>query len=306
MRPASARPSAGPLGGLIRRRNRRRRSQRPKLFYPIYIDGDERGSSSVGEPFHRAERQQAPDREGHVTVWPIRLTVRGTGSWLRVGLREAMQRGDTSSRQRRSGQANPIQYLTRQHGRRVRGLKVAGKGANRVGPRPCVRSDYHGFHPPGPSGTAHLTMRATGRGTAASCIPGAKFPVPEVAVRRRGRLAFRRRRQAESAHPGLLRRLRDDGARGDPPEQTGRRSPAVHLVTNNEVSADEAACFGQGATRATPSGRRLESASTSRSRASEAAITGETPDGERSRVDYKFATSSRWQRASRRTPSSST
>ncbi|MEQ1703749.1 MAG: DNA methyltransferase, partial [Ilumatobacteraceae bacterium] len=60
---------------LLRGGNNSRRSDRPNLFYPIFIDPVAKVVRDVGEAPHLStDRTSIPAREGLVTVWPLRTT----------------------------------------------------------------------------------------------------------------------------------------------------------------------------------------------------------------------------------------
>ena len=122
-----------------------------------------------------------------------------------------------------------------------------------------------------------------------SLIPGRQFPFPKslYAVEDTLRLFVKDKPDAvvldffagsgTTAH-AVTRLNRQDG---------GRRQSI--MITNNEVSVDEAAELRRrDCGRAIPSGRRWASSSTSRSPRVTAAITGRSPDGAPIAGDYKF------------------
>ena len=129
-----------------------------------------------------------------------------------------------------------------------------------------------------------------GTALSASLLPGPEVPVPEVALRGRGRTSVLRRRQARRRRPRLLR---GSGTTAHAVmrlnKQDGGRRQSI-MVTNNEVSADEATALrvrGPPPRRPGVGGARA-SASTSRNRGSRR----RSPDGRRTgepiEGDYKF------------------
>ena len=135
-------------------------------------------------------------------------------------------------------------------------------------------------------------MPTTVRITSASCnsCPSRSFPFPKVALCSRGCACDSSSTDkpdavildffsgsGTTAH-AVMRLNRQDG---------GRRQ--CICVTNNEVGADEQkALREQGLRPGDPEWEQWASATTSPSRASQAAITGKTPDGEPIKGDYKF------------------
>ena len=136
---------------------------------------------------------------------------------------------------------------------------------------------------------AHRTTRARAARAAQEFFRGGSFPFPKSLYAVEDAL----RSSSETSRtrcPRLLRRLRHDCPRRHATQQAGRRATAVDLVTNNEVSAEEAAALRERRVfvLVIPDGRRSGSASTSPSRGSRRRSPGKTPEGEPIEGDYKF------------------
>ena len=133
------------------------------------------------------------------------------------------------------------------------------------------------------------------------------FPFPKSLYAVEDCSALLRRGQAERRGHRLLRRLRNDRARGDAAEQAGRRTTPV--ASSSRTTRSRPTSRRRSARRAfalaTPSGSAGGSASTSPSRASRPRSPARPRTASRSRATTSSPTNSRWPTASRRTSSSS-
>ena len=120
---------------LMRRGSNSARSDRPGLFYPIYVDPQRRAIVDVGEPLRPDQhRSEAPDRPGLDTVLPKRTS--GDDGYWTVGpetLRKNIQKGYVKVGARtRAGDSWSISYLISKDIKRVESgeIKTIGRDAN--------------------------------------------------------------------------------------------------------------------------------------------------------------------------------
>jgi len=279
---------------LMRRGTHSLRQDRPRLFYPIFVDARTKAIVDVGDfiPLERP-RSSVVDRPGLDTVWPIR-TNGAEGNWT-VGpetLRKYVAKGYAKVGARsRGGGSWSISYLISKDIKRVENgeIRVIGRDPNGVAlleldaevsrsklPRTVWNRDSHN------SGTYGSEL--LGR-----FIPGRKFPFPKslFLVEDTLRVFLRTKRAATvldffsgsgtTAH-AVARLNKQDG---------GRRISLS--VTNNEVAADEQkALRDKGLRPGDPEWERRGICEYITKPRIEAAITGRTGDGTPIKGDYKF------------------
>ncbi|WP_431245312.1 site-specific DNA-methyltransferase [Leifsonia xyli] len=279
---------------LMRRGSNSARSDRPGLFYPIYVDPARRAIVDVGEPLRADQhRSEAPARPGLDTVLPKRTN--GDDGYWTVGpetLRKNIEKGYVRVGARtRSGDSWSISYLISKDIKRVENgeIRTLGRDANgallleldadvertRL-PRTVWNRDRHNA---GTYGSELL-----GR-----LIPGRKFPFPKslYLVEDMLRAAVGGKPDATvidffsgsgtTAH-AVMRLNKQDG---------GSRSSI--LVTNNEVGSDEQKALRAKGLRPGDAGWEqwgiCDYVTKPRIRA---AITGETPEGQPVKGEYRF------------------
>jgi adenine-specific DNA-methyltransferase len=279
---------------LMRRGTHSQRQDRPRLFYPIFVDPQRKAIVDVGDslPLERP-RSSVTDRPGLDTVWPIR-TNGSEGNWT-VGpetLRKYVVQGYAKVGARsRSGESWSISYLISKDIKRVENgeIRVVGRDPNGVPlleldadvnrsklPRTVWNRDAHN------SGTYGSEL--LGR-----FIPGRKFPFPKslFLVEDTLRIFLRTKTAATvldffsgsgtTAH-AVVRLNKQDG---------GRRTSIS--VTNNEVAADEQRALREKKLRpGDPEWERWGICDYITKPRIEAAITGQTPDGKPIKGDYQF------------------
>ncbi len=281
--------------GMIRRGIGVVRAQRPKQFYPIYIDPEAQRIVDCGEPLHPdTDRSTVPVRQGLTTVWPIKDDG-SEGFWQLspLGLEQARGRGtvrvgtfNSKTRQWR------IQYMKAKKAKAVDDGTIATLGKDRNG---VVVLDLSGraFSPESTPRTVWNRQShdasVGGAGLLNKFLPGRKFPFPKslYAVEDAIRFFVKDKPDAvvldffggsgTTAH-AVARLNRQDA---------GRRQSIV--VTNNEVSADEAASLRKNGLR--PGDPEWEALGIfeyiTRPRIT-SAITGKTAEGETVKGDYRF------------------
>ncbi|MEZ7701657.1 DNA methyltransferase [Micrococcus luteus] len=276
---------------LMRTGSNSSRSDRPNLFYPVWVDEDRR-LHSVGESLGRATDRSdvVPPRPGLTAVWPIRPS--GDENTWQLGptaLKTAFEEG--AARIGGSGSRLSVNYLRRAEKRRIESgeIEVLGRdeqgalilqhreGARRrVAPRSVWNDASHdaGLH---------------GSSLVLSLLSGRKFPFPKslYAVEDALRHVVSEKPNAivldffsgsgTTAH-AVMRLNKQDG---------GRRQ--CISVTNNEVSAEEQKGLRKKGLR--PGDVEWEQWGIcdyiTKPRIT-AAITGRTPAGDPIKGEYKF------------------
>ena len=277
---------------LLRGGTNSRRSDRPNLFYPIYIDPLTRTVVNVGDALPiDVDRRTVDDLDGCITVWPLRRNG-DEGNWRTSPryLRELLEAGYAKvGAYDKPNDRWSLLYLGKAQIRRIeqRELTVVGRHADgsvqleRTGSRSLTPKTVwnRSSHRAGEHGT-NLLKRF---------IPGRSFPFPKslYAVEDALRIGVAKRPDAvvldffagsgTTTH-AVMRLNREDG---------GRRQSIS--VTNNEVSADEASALRRLGHR--PGDTDWEALGIfdyiTRPRIN-AAASGMTPEGVVVRGDYKF------------------
>lgn len=267
------------------------RGTRPRQFYPIYVDPTAKRIVHVGDPLTPSDEiSQVPSFPGAIPVFPIREDGLQM-EWGLTGpsLKRALGEGYVRVTPGHDNQPFTIAYLTRPgitkvetgeyevHGSRPDGSKVVMVPGGKMSRPTTVWRDKS--HDAGAHGTSLLGC----------LIPGRKFPFPKslFAVEDSVRLFVKNKPDAivldffggsgTTTH-AVARLNRQDG---------GRRRSIV--VTNNEVSADEATSLRKKGVR--PGDPEWEALGIfehiTRPRIT-AAITGREPAGEPVKGEYKF------------------
>ncbi|KQI72391.1 DNA methyltransferase [Loktanella sp. 5RATIMAR09] len=265
----------------------------PRQFYPVYVNVASGQIEEIGEPLpHGTPRDQAPEREGCIAVFPIRKD--GTEmNWSAIAptFKERWKDGYA-----RAGKATPeepqkyiIQYLKGgsikdiEEGRAV----VLGKAEDG-----SVIAEYPEEKAKTP--TTQWALRSHnaehyGTEVINSLIPGRTFPFPKslYAVEDALRLFMEENSTAvivdffagsgTTAH-AVMRLNRQDGQKRQ-----------CISITNNEVEADKQISFGKGALRpGDPDWEKWGICDYITKPRIKAAITGKTPEGKPIKGDYKF------------------
>jgi adenine-specific DNA-methyltransferase len=276
--------------GLRRRGSEWRRQDRPGSFYPIFVDEQSGQVQAVGESLPLGtDRTTVPERNGLRTVWPLnrngaesrwQLAAEKVLELVAAGcLRSYLQRvGGVTIEYLSDGQRQQIEegaiLIT---GRDPNGTVIVKHAAGkRQQPKSVWNLDSHGA-------TAYGTQMVS------ALLPGRRFPYPKslYAVEDSLRLFVGSKRDAlvldffagsgTTAH-AVMRLNRQDG---------GRRR--CILVTNNEVSAEEAAMLrASGYAPGDPGWESLGICEHITKPRIRAALTGLTPEREPIKGDYKF------------------
>jgi adenine-specific DNA-methyltransferase len=281
--------------GMVRRGIGVVRSQRPKQFYPIFIDPSRRAIVSCGAPLEPgADRNLVRAPEGLVAVWPIKDDLT-EGFWqlAPTGLAKARERGTV-----RVGSLNAktnewrIQYMKAKKAKAVLdgSVDVLGKDENGVLLLNLSEGELDANSTPRTVWYLKSHDASTGgAGLLNRVLPHRKFPFAKslYAVEDTLRFFVLGKPNAvvvdffsgsgTTAH-GVMRLNRQDG---------GRRQ--CISVTNNEVASDEQKELRKNGFRPGDSDweRRGICDYITKPRIA-AAITGETSEGEPIKGDYKF------------------
>ena len=277
---------------LLRGGTNSRRSDRPNLFYPIFIDPVTRTVVDVGDALPAdVDRKTVDDRAGCVTVWPLRMNGdegnwRASPHYLRGLLEDGFAKVGAYDK---PNDRWSLLYLGKAQIRRIgQGeLSIVGRGADR-----SVQLERTGRRSLTPKTVWNRSSHRAGEhGTnlLRRFLPDRSFPFPKslYAVEDALRIGVAERPDAvvldffagsgTTAH-AVMRLNREDG---------GRRQSI--LVTNNEVSADEARTLRQTGHR--PGDPDWEALGIfhyiTRPRIT-AAVSGVTAAGVTVRGDYKF------------------
>lgn len=278
---------------ILRRGNSASRRDRPRLFYPVFVDEESARIHSVGAPIALDEnRHSVAAPEGTVAIWPLRTD--GTEGRWQIGpetLRDALTAGTArlGRRNARTGQW-ALNYLNEGSKRAIEAgeLVVTGHAADgswivEAGERKRAVTARTVWNRKGHDASTH------GSSLLRKLIPGRTFPYPKslYAVEDTLRFIVGDNPQAlvldffggsgTTAH-AVARLNREDGG--------SRRSI---VVTNNEVAADEAKDLR--ARSIYPGSAEWEVKGICESitipRVT-AAVTGITPDGEPTLGSYAF------------------
>ncbi|WP_426990828.1 site-specific DNA-methyltransferase [Pseudarthrobacter sp. Y6] len=275
---------------MMRRGSNSARTDRPGLFYPIYVDPDTGRIQQVGAPLS-ADKHEAPEVAGLIATLPLRRNG-SEGRW-QIGpdeLRSRLSQGRVRTG-RKTAYGYVINYLSDGAYAEVLsgGFEITGRAedgsivATRVGVQSRAQVPFTQWRTPSHNASEYGSTLLT------AFLPGRKFPFPKSlhAVEDALRLFVSDKPEAvvldffagsgTTAH-ALMRLNRQDG---------GRRQ--CISVTNNEVSAEEQ-------TRLRRQRLRPGDAEWERWGICDyitkprilAAVTGLTQDGEPIKGDYKF------------------
>ncbi|MDM7456056.1 MAG: site-specific DNA-methyltransferase [Tepidimonas sp.] len=280
---------------LLRRGTGARRQDSPNLFYAFWVDPVARRIHSVGDPIPLGQSREsvAPPAPGLVACWPIRSD--GTeGRWqisaetARKGLAEGTVRlgAYTRTRERWS-----ISYLRNAEKERIqRGeIEVLGRDENGALILRFAEDVQRVKNPVTVWNQRSHNAGAGGSNLLRALLPGRRFPFPKSLYAVEDALRFFVANKPEAlivdffagsgttAH-AVLRLNREDG---------GRRR--CILVTNNEVSAEDAASLReQGFQPGDPEWDAYGICRQITFPRLRAAITGKTDDGQAVKGEYKF------------------
>lgn len=278
---------------LMRGGSNSRRIDRPNLFYPIYIDAAAKRIDSVGDPIPlEADPSTVPAKPGLQTLWPIRAN--GIEANWRTSpeyLRELLEKGyaKLGAFDAKTGRWSVLYLGKAQLNRIERGeITVTGRAADGSVIVQMGEGGRRRFPKTVWNRSAHSAGEFGSR-LIRAMLPGRDFPFPKslYAVEDALRAVVEDKKDAKildffsgsgtTAH-AVMRLNRQDG---------GRRQ--CISVTNNEVSADEQTGLrAQGLRPGDPEWEALGICDYITKPRLTAAITGQTPEGESIKGDYKF------------------
>ena len=268
------------------------RTDRPGLFYPIFVNPQGPSFHSVGEPLPlHADRQSESAPTGTAAVWPIRPDgVEANWQVSNVALRELIRNGYV-----RLGKLNengyPISYLKRGSIQKIESGNVQILGRDPVDGHVLVNSDgyEHAFVPGSQWNISSHDASYHGTQLLNRLIGQDRFPFPKSLYAVEDALRFFAARKptavvldffsgsGTTAH-AVMRLNKQDG---------GRRQSIS--VTNNEVSADEQKTLRERGLRpGDPEWEEHGICDYITKPRIQAAIAGLTPSGEPIKGDYKF------------------
>lgn len=206
------------------------RSDRPNLFYPIYVKEDGGKIDHIGASLSRDEsREDVPSCPGCKTVWPIR-TNGAEGNWQisQAALRVALEKGFVKlGRFTERGMA--ISYLKSGEQKKVESglFPIIGRRAD--GSVIVDDSNYEANYIPSTQwriGIARCIQKWLRYAEKNDSKP--QLPFPKVPLCRRGRYSFLYRQQAQCARGRLLFWVGHHGTCRHAPEPPRRRVQALH------------------------------------------------------------------------------
>ncbi|GGA48895.1 site-specific DNA-methyltransferase [Pelagibacterium lentulum] len=278
---------------LMRGGSNSRRQDRPNLFYPIFIDPQQKIVVDVGDAIPLGQpKESVSDRPGLVTVWPLRTTGeeanwRTSPSYLRELLKAGHAR--VGAYDKKNDRWSML-YLGKAQIRRIVDGEIAVTGKREDGSLlleattdEAKRTPKTVWNRPGHKAGEYGSLLVK------KFLGGRAFPFPKslYAVEDALRIAVAKKPKAlildffsgsgTTAH-AIMRLNRQDG---------GRRQ--CISVTNNEVAADEqAALRKEGLRPGDPDWEKLGICDYITKPRIAAAITGKTPEGQDIAGDYKF------------------
>lgn len=290
--PAASGAAKDPLywNTLWRSGSNARRSDRPELFYPIFLDQDGR-VLRAGAPLPQdVDRQSVTGGDGEIVVWPIRQDG-SEGRW-QLGPATLMSRVESGyvKTGKLVGESTRLYHLSSGEIKKIAAgeVPVVGErsdgsviGAPQESPRSMVATSQ--WNAASHDATRHGTMLLS------SLLSPGRFPFPKslYAVEDALRFFVSDKRDAvvldffsgsgTTAH-AVMRLNKQDG---------GKRQ--CISVTNNEVSAEEQVSLRkQGLRPGDPEWEKWGICEYITKPRIRAAIQGQTPEGDRVKGDYKF------------------
>lgn len=277
---------------LIRGGANSRRQDRPNLFYPVFVDPEERRLIEVGEPLPLgASRHEVPARANLVTVWPLKTNGeegrwRASAEYVRALLADGYARtGSYDSRADRWS----LLYLGKAQIRRIQSGDITVVGKREDGSALLIEAVAARRAPKTVWNKPSHAAGENGSNLLKRFVPGRTFPFPKslYAVEDSLRIAVADKKDAvivdffagsgTTTHAVMRLNRQDDGR---------RRSISV---TNNEVSTEEQATLRNLGSR--PGDADWETLGIcdyiTKPRLA-AAITGITPNGDPVSGDYRF------------------
>jgi len=267
------------------------REDSPNLFYPIYLTPNSEKFHSVGEvlPLEN-ERSDSTHPENVIVRWPIRSD--GTEGRWRVSRESASQliKNGYMRLGRPRGDKTTLQYLSRGEIKKIETGLFTIKGRRSDGAVEVDASNYTPKFLPGSQWNVRShDSSANGAVLNKSLMPGRRFPFPKSLYAVEDALRFF---VAEKSNATILDFFSGSGTTAHAVmrlnKQDGGQRQCIS-ITNNEVSADEQKTLrNKGLRPGDPEWEALGICDYITKPRIRAAITGQTPEGEPIKGDYKF------------------
>ncbi|MDO5758358.1 MAG: DNA methyltransferase [Rhodobacterales bacterium] len=266
----------------------------PAQFYPIYVNNHTKQIEKIGEALpHDADRLTAPEIENCTAVFPIREDDGREMNWglTARSLKKAVEAGFPRVSENAGSELQPFifSYLTAPNIKKIDEGVLLKKNRRPDGSWIVVNPEGKSSRPTTAWNENSHEAGAYGTTLLRSLIPGRKFPFPKslYAVEDAVRYFSSIKRDAiildffagsgTTAH-ATMRLNRQDG---------GRRQSIS--VTNNEVAANEQQALSLSGLRpGDPNWEKWGICDFLTKPRMRAAITGQTPDGDPIKGDYKF------------------
>ncbi|GAA2187332.1 hypothetical protein GCM10009786_11780 [Leucobacter alluvii] len=268
------------------------RSDRPGMFYPIYVEAGTTKIASIGDPLPRdVERSGVVPPEGQEVIWPIRRDA-SEGRW-RLGpaaAREAWKSGYLRVGSNK-GENSPVYYLARGEQKKITDgtYEVLGRTEDGAVITSQLDASERNVVPPTQWRNSSHDSTQYGSRLLAQLLTGRKFPFPKSLYAVEDTLRFFVSDKPDAvvldffsgsgttAHAVMRLNKKDGGTR------------QCISVTNNEVSADEQTKLRkQGLRAGDPEWEQWGICDYITKPRIRAALTGLTPSGEPIKGDYKF------------------
>ena len=268
------------------------RSDRPGMFYPIYVEAGTTKIASIGDPLSRdGDRSGVVPPEGQEIIWPIRKDS-SEGRWRLgpVAAREAWKSGYLRVGSNK-GENSPVYYLARGEQKKIADgtYEVLGRTGDGAVITSQLDASERSVVPPTQWRISSHDSTQYGSRLLAQLLTGRKFPFPKslYAVEDTLRFFLSDKPNAvvldffsgsgTTAHAVMRLNKKDGGSR------------QCISVTNNEVSAEEHTKLRkQGLRPGDPEWEQWGICDYITKPRIRAALTGFTPDGAPIKGDYKF------------------
>ena len=265
-----------------------KRSDRPNLYYPIYVWNDGKGVHSVGEPIPLDTRPSKDAPRGTTAVWPARSD--GSDGYWQVSHERVRELKDKGFLRAPSPQSSSILYLKAGEAARVESGYYQVVGKRKDGSVVTAPPQAAAMFIPGTQWriTSH-NAGVYGTSVNNSLIPGRVFPFPKSLYAVEDSLRFFVINKPDAV---VLDLFSGSGTTAHAVMRLNRQDSGKRQcisVTNNEVGADEQATLRKKGLR--PGDVDWEQWGIcdyiTKPRV-QAAISGKTPDGELIKGDYRF------------------
>jgi len=268
------------------------RSDRPGMFYPIYVEQGTTTICAIGEPIPlNSDRTRVVAPEGQEIIWPIRKD-NSEGRW-RLGPTAARQAWESGYLRVGSnkGENSPVYYLARGEQKKIADgtYKVLGRAADGSVITSQLEAAERNVVPSTQWRIASHDSTQYGSRLISQLLPGRKFPFPKSLYAVEDTLRFF---VADKPDAVVLDFFAGSGTTAHAVMRLNKRDAGRRQcisVTNNEVSADEQVKLRkQGLQPGDHEWEKFGICDYVTKPRIRTAITGRTPHGEPIKGDYKF------------------